>query len=341
MTRVVCFLCSNPHLATIPQYVPRKSQNELLQMSGADPSLKGKMSISLSHTTALTCKLAKIVKRSKKIHVPKYRPSVAGQSPASPSSESDSSDYDSDSDYDSEPEPEKFPLPGNRPQDAIGATRYDSAKAVFLPRNVYVENEALRLGLKNFWNLIKTIRERWNKDSEAVKEAAEAKKDSELPMLRDRVKNQRDMMKVALDTAIEFGHQDLIRAYVFPRLLNSPLTLMCTPVSIENDAGCIPVDEWRLSRRDGRVCCPKAREQIISGPRLLPPFSKQIATCEPNVVRLCVRKSLWLSLGSQNAAHDEVLSTVAFSLEEGAEHDNSDHTLLRPQNHFTLPQKSP
>ncbi|KAE9979811.1 hypothetical protein EG328_000659 [Venturia inaequalis] len=181
--------------ATIPQYVPRKSQNELLLMSGADPSLK-----------------AKIAKRTKKIHVPKYRPSVAGQSPASLSSDSDSSDYDSDSDYDSEPEPEKFPLPGARPQDAIGATRYDSAKAVFLPRNVYVENEALRLGLKHFWNLIKTIRERWNKDSEAVKEAAEAKKDSELPMLRDRVKNQRDMMKVALDTAIEFGHADLIRA---------------------------------------------------------------------------------------------------------------------------------
>ncbi|QDS68325.1 hypothetical protein FKW77_010691 [Venturia effusa] len=181
--------------ATIPQYIPRKSQNELLLMSGADPSLK-----------------AKIAKRTKKIHVPKYRPNIAGQSPVSVSSESDSSDYDSDSDYDSEPEPEKFPLPGDRPQDAIGATRYDSAKAVFLPRNVYVENEALRLGLKNFWNLIKTIRERWNKDSEAVKEAADAKKDSELPMLRDRVKNQRDMMKVALDTAIEFGHQDLIRA---------------------------------------------------------------------------------------------------------------------------------
>ncbi|TID17420.1 hypothetical protein E6O75_ATG08166 [Venturia nashicola] len=181
--------------ATIPQYVPRKSQNELLLMSGADPSLK-----------------AKIAKRTKKIHVPKYRPNVAGQSPASLSSDSDSSDYDSDSDYDSEPEPEKFPLQGARPQDAIGATRYDSAKAVFLPRNVYVENEALRLGLKHFWNLIKTIRERWNKDSEAVKEAAEAKKDSELPMLRDRVKNQRDMMKVSLDTAIEFGHPDLIRA---------------------------------------------------------------------------------------------------------------------------------
>lgn len=260
-------------------------------MSGADPSLKGKMGIYFSNATTLTCYLAKIAKRTKKIHVPKYRPSVAGQSPASLSSDSDSSDYDSDSDYDSEPEPEKFPLPGARPQDAIGATRYDSAKAVFLPRNVYVENEALRLGLKHFWNLIKTIRERWNKDSEAVKEAAEAKKDSELPMLRDRVKNQRDMMKVALDTAIEFGHADLIRAYVFPHLLNSLLALMCAHVSIEN--------KYAASDRIGGSC---RRVMIVSAAsRHLSKssaacdcclfFSKQIANWVPNAVRLCVRKA--------------------------------------------------
>lgn len=277
----------------------------------------------------LTYKLAKIAKRTKKIHVPKYRPSVAGQSPASPSSESESSDYESDSDYDSEPEPEKFPLPGDRPQDAIGATRYDSAKAVFLPRNVYVENEALRLGLKNFWNLIKTIRERWNKDSEAVKEAADAKKDSELPMLRDRVKNQKDMMKVALDTAIEFGHQDLIRAYVFPHLLNSPFALMCTPVSIENNFARISADKWRLLQRDGQICCPKAREQIISGLRLLPPVLKQIANFDPDVVHLCVRKAYGYHWSTKRPHSMKCCSQSPSLVEEGAEHDNSEHTSHR------------
>lgn len=310
-------------------------------MSGADPSLQRTMNVYLSNDTLLTCKLVKIAKRTKKIHVPKYRPSVAGQSPASLTSESDSSDYDSDSDYDSEPEPEKFPLPGARPQDAIGATRYDSAKAVFLPRNVYVENEALRLGLKHFWNLIKTVRERWNKDSEAVKEATEAKKDSELPMLRDRVKNQRDMMKVALDTAIEFGHPDLIRAYVFPHLLNSLLALMCTQMSSENNFACIAVDEWQLSQSDDRICCSKAREQIISGLPELPLFpeanSKLCAECGPNMCK----KGMWLSLVSEKAALDEVFSKIVFPFEGGAEQDNSDHTLHRPQNHFTLPPKSP
>lgn len=288
----------------------------------------------------LTQKLAKIAKRTKKIHVPKStRPNVSGQSPASASSESDSSEYETDSDYDSEHEPEKFPLPGARPQDAIGATRYDSAKAVFLPRNVYAEDEDIRNGLKNFWNLIKTIRERWKKDSEAVKEATEAKKDSELPMLKDRVKNQRDMMEAALNTAIEFGHKDLIRAYVFSHIWNPPPTLICIRVSIENTLLCRPADRWQQSQRNGQIYSPKAQERTTKSLRLLWPTFKQITYCEPSLVRMSVRSAYSYNWSAKKLHPNEVL--FAFAFEGGAEDDNSNHTSHILLNHSTQPQNSP
>lgn len=287
------------------------------------------------HNTDL--ELAKFAKRTKKIHVPKsYRPNVSGQSLASVSSESDSSDYETDSDYDSEPEPEKFPLPGARPQDAIGATRYDAAKAVFLPRNVYAENEAIKTGLKNFWNLTKTIRERWNKDSDAVREATEAKKDSELPMLKDRVKSQRDMMEAALNTAIEFGHKDLIHAYVLLQLSIPPTALMCTCVSIESTLVSIPANKPQRHKCNGQICCPKAQEQMIDS--LRPSTLRQMANCEPNLACKSVRKDFGCNW-SANLLHSiEVLFRNASIFKGDAEFDRSDHM---SQNHSTQPPKCP
>jgi predicted CopG family antitoxin len=223
-------------------------------------------------------------------------------------------------------------MPGARPQDPIGATRYDTAKAVFLPRNVYAEDEDIRTGLKNFWNLIKTIRERWKKDSEAVKEAAEAKKDSELPMLKDRVKNQRDMMEAALNTAIEFGHKDLIRAYVFPRLLKPPPALMCTCVSIENALICYPAIKWQQSWRNDHFYCLKTSEQMINNPRLLPTLM-HIANCEPTMASMSVRNAYGYNLLAHKLHVNEVLAALQRSTEDG----NSDHTL---RNHSTRPQTS-
>jgi hypothetical protein len=301
---------TNSHSATIPQYIPRKSQNEILQLAAADPTLKGNPVHHYFGLRSANPGLAKIAKRTKKIHVPKSsRPRVAGQSPASPSSDSDSSEYETDSDYDSEPEPEKFPLPGARPQDAIGATRYDTAKAVFLPRNVYAEDEDIRSGLRNFWNLIKTIRDRWKKDSDAVKEAGEAKKDSELPMLKDRVKNQRDMMEAALKTSIEFGHKDLMRAYVFLHLLIPLPALMCICVSIENALIYNPSMEWHQSQCNDRFCCLKTQTQMINGPQLLPTF-KQIANCEPRLACMSVRTSYGYDWSANKLHANEVLSAL-------------------------------
>lgn len=165
-----------------------------------------------------------------KIFVPK----IVGPKPTSPrprfsvnikeelaksSSEIESS-YD-DSDYDSSDDEleitEPSPLPPTRPPEPLKAVRYDTIKAVWLPRQRPAEADKIRNALKDFWEVVRTIRDRWKTDGEAVKKAEEAKKLNELPLLRERVKSQREMLEVALQTANEFGHPDILRLYVpFP-----------------------------------------------------------------------------------------------------------------------------
>lgn len=168
--------------------------------------------------------IAKIMKRVKKtkLHVPKpghsLQTTTSKGSPVSLSSETESSDDDSDSSYDSDssPPPEKSPLPATRPQKAVEAVRYDTIKAVWLPRNKFAENNKILKGLADLWEVVRTIRDRWKTDRDAVKKALESKQDNELPLLRERVDKQLELMEAVLTAAIEFGHPDLLSAYVFP-----------------------------------------------------------------------------------------------------------------------------
>lgn len=140
-------------------------------------------------------------------------------SPVSLSSETESSDDDSDysSDYsDASPPPEKTPLPSTRPQKAVEAVRYDTIKAVWLPRNKFAENDKILKGLADLWEVVRTIRDRWKTDRDAVKKALESKQDNELPLLRERVDKQLEMMEAVLTAAVDFGHHDLLSAYVCP-----------------------------------------------------------------------------------------------------------------------------
>lgn len=109
---------------------------------------------------------------------------------------------------------EPSPLPGSRPQTPLEATRYDAIKALWRPRNLSVTPSDIREGLKSYWDLVRTIRDRWKSDAAAVKEAEDKKRNSELPLLQDRVKNQRDMIEVAFKAALEYGHKQIIELYV-------------------------------------------------------------------------------------------------------------------------------
>jgi hypothetical protein len=309
--------CDSTHSssATIPQYVPRKSQNDLKTLASVDPSLRGKLTDFSSILESAHLCVAKITKRQKKskIHVPKAsRPRTVStvprapgskESPMSPSSESESSDYDSDSSYDSEDEAEPSPLPASRPPDPVQAVRYDTIKAVWLPRNVFAQDESIRKGLKEFWEIIKTIRDRWKTDSDAVKKAAEAKKDSELPMLKDRVNNQRDMMEVAVKASIEHGYPDLMRAYVHPRIPS--LLFVCMPVYVIGMYFDRDMNRWSLP--DGDFICLASNHQNSTGVNMVF-LLKPLAGCEPSPA--CLTKCSKDGVSSSKEAHSILMKTM-------------------------------
>jgi hypothetical protein len=280
--------------ATIPQYIPRKSQNELKALAALDPTLRGSSydkPSSKMHSNSSTAKITKRVKKAK-IIVPKpsrIKPvngvqSGSKDSPISPPSQSDSSDYSSDDSDESDSEvAEPSPLPLTRPQAPIDAVRYDTMKSVWLPRNVYAPSESIRAGLKDFWEVIKTIRDRWKTDSDAVKQAAEAKKDSELPLLRERVDKQREMIEVALKAAIEYGHHDVLRAYVTPPPPLSVTISQC--VFMYSTEGCLMCErcnqKWTSIDQNGLAqnCFPQYR--LWESPNLIPYFA--ISRCASSI----------------------------------------------------------
>jgi len=182
-----------------------------------------------SFANASVAKIAKKPTKKSKIIVPKVtklkstspgpRSSVdIKDEPTESSSETESPDDDSD--YDSSDDEleitEPSPLPFTRPPEPLKAVRYDTIKAVWLPRQRPAEADKIRNALKDFWEVVRTIRDRWKIDGEAVKKAEEAKKVNELPLLRERVRNQREMLEMALQSANEFGHPEILRLYVLP-----------------------------------------------------------------------------------------------------------------------------
>ena len=190
-------------------------------------------------------------------------------SPVSLSSETESSSDESESEYESDasPPPEKSPLPVTRPQKAVEAVRYDTIKAVWLPRNKFAPNDLILKGLADLWEVVRTIRDRWKADKEAVKKATEAKQESELPLLRERVDKQLEMMEAVLTAASEFGHADLLGAYVFPSLhslIHSSLA-MCTSKKSRHSFQLGRICDHRLcccTRIRDRACCDICALQV-------------------------------------------------------------------------------
>jgi len=140
------------------------------------------------------------------------------------SSDEDSSD---DSDYESsDDDAEKTPLPALRPSGATEAVRYDCVKALWRPRGRPASGDDIRDGLKDFWELFQTIRDRWKSDSAAVKQAEDSKKNHEVPLLKERVAKQRQLAGVSLRAAMDQGHPDIVEQYVFslpPNPFTSPM----------------------------------------------------------------------------------------------------------------------
>lgn len=216
-----CGRLANSFPASLPQYQARKSRNELRKLAANDERLRGNSVALLRFDCSTDTVAAKIAKASKKaktptIKVARFRPASLG-SPSSirddvsdSSSETETSEDDSDYDSSDDEAPEPSPLPTSRPNDAIPAMRYDTIKATWRPRNLPVTADEIRAALKDYWDILQAIRNRWKEDQQSLKQAQE-KNSRDIELLKGRVKDQRSLMEMAMKCALEHGHPDVIR----------------------------------------------------------------------------------------------------------------------------------
>ncbi|KAK5117005.1 hypothetical protein LTR62_006726 [Meristemomyces frigidus] len=187
----------------IPPYVVRKSKNELRKLAGNDSVL-----------------LAKIGKKSfKKLarspHFANGKVVVTGPEQLKYEGDSSSSEESSDDNslYTSDEDTEPSPLPSKRPITPREGAEYDTIRALWRPKRRNLAGKDIRQALGDYWEIIKTIRDRWKTDSAAVVEAEKKGQTGELPLLGSRVKDQRDMVEVSLKAALKHGHRDIVELF--------------------------------------------------------------------------------------------------------------------------------
>ncbi|EME46038.1 hypothetical protein DOTSEDRAFT_70133, partial [Dothistroma septosporum NZE10] len=201
--------------SAIPSYAPRHSRNDLRKLVG-------------NNTTAL----AKIGKKSSKhknyptlssdVKVTSRAAGVSTVKREAESSSSEDTSTDDDSVY-SESEDEDSPLPPKRPDNPRAGVEYDTIKALWHSKRRPLTNDTIKKRLIEFWELMKTIRDRWKNDQEAVADAEEKKRTGELPLLQSRVKDQRDMVEAAFKAALKHGHRGIIEVLAE----NTALVFLC------------------------------------------------------------------------------------------------------------------
>lgn len=189
--------------SAVPLYAARKSRNELRALAGNNPNLLAKIgkktvkhkafSSSSKGTKALAANSSTLGAQIK----------YEQDSTSEEESSEDDSAYSDDDDLDS-------PLPDRRPEDSKGAVEYDTIKALWRSKRKDLDSAAIRKSLTEFWEVVKTIRDRWKADALAVAEAEEKKRVGELPLLKSRVKDQRDMIETAFRAALKHGHRDIV-----------------------------------------------------------------------------------------------------------------------------------
>lgn len=179
-------------IAALPVYVARNSLKDLKKAGADSKKLRATQLASKSQSKAL--------KSIKKPAESKREVSDSGSS-------TDSSEYETDS---SDEEEEEMPIPAIRPEDPDAAVRYDVVKATWHPSTSSPSSEKIKLSMREVWEVLNTIQKRWRADSKAVSEAEEQKKTGELPVLKSRVTSQRDLLKSALEAALQSAHPDVL-----------------------------------------------------------------------------------------------------------------------------------
>lgn len=198
--------------ATLPVYVPRKSRNDLKRLAGTDPVLLAKIARSASKSSGKVRSLLGAIKLSDRPSAPS---SVRGSGSADDSkvelsSSSEESSDDDSSSYTSDEDLENSPLPSIRSAKPKEAVEYDVIKALWRSKRRPVDGSSIRKALADFWETVKTMRDRWKADTAAVTDAEAKKQVSDLSLLQSRTKDSRDMVEIAFKTALKHGHRSIL-----------------------------------------------------------------------------------------------------------------------------------
>ncbi|KAL9089160.1 MAG: hypothetical protein Q9159_002720 [Coniocarpon cinnabarinum] len=190
--------------SSIPLYFPRKSRNEIKRLLASDSRLTAKLNKKLSKKSGLsgTQSIPAQLDSTGKLTTQGVKKE---QESSSDETSSEDSEFESSDDESRGP-----PIPATRPVKPRDATRYDTIKCLWRPESKPVSAQDIRDGLKGFHEILTTIKDRWKSDSNAVKDAEATKKTNEVPLLKERVKSQLDMLEAALKAASELGHPDIL-----------------------------------------------------------------------------------------------------------------------------------
>ena len=142
----------------------------------------------------------------------------ASPSESSESESEDESEYYSESEEVPEPE-EPSPLPPNRPADPNKAIEYDVIKAVWAKKNVGLSSTVIRTALGEYWNIFKTIRDKWKGKTTSLQQAIEKKDQVGIKTYERRVVESRRLLESCISLTLKHGHPDIIEKYVYFLLL--------------------------------------------------------------------------------------------------------------------------
>lgn len=174
--------------------------------------------------------------------------SVAESASPSESSESESED---ESEYYSEseevPEPEEpSPLPANRPADPSKATEFDVIKAVWARKSVGLSSTVIRTALGEYWNIFKTIRDKWKGKTTSLQQAIEKKDQVSIKTYERRVVESRRLLESCISLTLKHGHPDIIEKYVCFLLFFFSLLLHTLPELSGVNVRCRPATKYVL-----------------------------------------------------------------------------------------------
>lgn len=190
----------------LPAYAKRHSRNELKAMAKNDPKLVSRLT---SKPVDRAGPLAQRPGQAANAGSPQSAGDIKYEGDSD--SDSDSSESDVSLYSDDEDDLAGAPLPSKRPdENPKQAVEYDTTKALWRNKRKTIDATSIRKGLGDFWEIVKTVRDRWKDDTNAVTDAEKKGKVGDLALLKSRVRDQRDMLEVAFRTALKNGFRPII-----------------------------------------------------------------------------------------------------------------------------------